>query len=318
MSEQLRHKMINFEVVPPSAAWEAITARLDDDKQYAAVATKMNNFNDPPPPQIWNKITVALEEKKEANIRVINIRRTVYRATSAAVIIGLFIGGWIFINKNTVKIDLAKNNNAAHPAIKEGNTITAGNTPANQKEETVAAPDLPVQNNTKNRYSLPAASGDNKDHTIKYAVVNRLPAYHEGPIIISSSPIPDKAGAVIRDMDVLTPNSNYLLVTGPDGQLTRISAKFANVIRYLNGSNDDPEEYLDKVIKENDTWKKRFQEWRNKISQSSFLPSSANLPHWWWYALPTLIMADMLVMIPCCHLFTRQECSFYNIMGIQR
>ena len=111
---------------------------------------------------------------------------------------------------------------------------------------------------------------------MKYALVERLPAFQEGPIIISSAPIVDANGVIIRDLDVLTTNSNYIMVTGPNGQQTRISAKFASVIRYLNSNTADTEEYLDKVIKESDTWKKRFQEWRSKISQSSFIPSSAN------------------------------------------
>ncbi len=100
--------------------------------------------------------------------------------------------------------------------------------------------------------------------------------YQEKPIVIHSTPILDKEGNVIADLDVLT-TSNYIVVMGPNGQNTRMSSKFASVIRFLN--SDDPagtEEYLDKVIKESDTWKKRFQEWRSKISQSSFIPSASN------------------------------------------
>jgi hypothetical protein len=63
---------------------------------------------------------------------------------------------------------------------------------------------------------------------------------------------------------------------GPNGETTRISAKFANVIRYLNGDTEEPTEYLDNVIRDSDTWKKRFQEWRSKIRESSFIPSTAN------------------------------------------
>ena len=49
MSEQLKHKMFDFEAMPPPASWEVIAARLDDDFGYATVAAKMNNFDAAPP-----------------------------------------------------------------------------------------------------------------------------------------------------------------------------------------------------------------------------------------------------------------------------
>ena len=67
-----------------------------------------------------------------------------------------------------------------------------------------------------------------------------------------------------------------MIIAGPDGQMTRISSKFANVIRFLNANGNDTEEYLDRVIKEGGLWKQRFKEWRQKILDSHFIPSSSN------------------------------------------
>jgi len=50
MSEQLRHKIIDLEVAPPPAAWQAIAARLYDDEKYTVVSAKMNDFKVAPPP----------------------------------------------------------------------------------------------------------------------------------------------------------------------------------------------------------------------------------------------------------------------------
>ena len=107
-------------------------------------------------------------------------------------------------------------------------------------------------------------------------MVDRLPSFRP-EIHIPDHPIIGADGLAIRDMDVIT-SSNYITVMGPNGQLTRISTKFANMIRYLDGSDaaSSTHEYLDSVLAESDTWKKRFQEWRNRISQSPFIPSSAN------------------------------------------
>jgi hypothetical protein len=319
MSELVRHKMIDFAVEPPPAAWDSIAERLDDDRkyfalatkmspletpvpaavweklgarlsddgQYAALSTKMNHFEASPPPQLWDQIAASLNETvTEPGIvtsPVISIRKMLYRALAAAVVIGLVLGGWLITNNSNVATELVKNNPTHLPVpaanAEDKNTIpdNSSSTQAGQSTvEPVVPEDLAAPHANSRTADIIARATNDGDRILKYAVVNSIPAFHEGPIVISSAPILDANGLVIRDIDVLTTNSNYIMVTGPNGQQTRISSKFASVIRYLNGSTDDTEEYIDKVIKESDTWKKRFQEWRSKISQSSFIPSSAN------------------------------------------
>jgi hypothetical protein len=80
------------------------------------------------------------------------------------------------------------------------------------------------------------------------------------------------------NMDLLTTAaSNYISVTGPNGEQTRISTKFANYLMYLNKDGGDNEEYIDYLIRNSNFWKTRFEQWRNKIlQQASFIPSSTN------------------------------------------
>lgn len=315
MSEQLRHKMIDLEVAPPPAAWQAIAARLYDDEKYMFVATKMNNLEVAPPPaswesiaarinddkqytvvsakmngfeatpptQIWDNVLTALEEKNKNEIPVINIRRTVYRITAAAVFIVFFIGAWMMRSpKKNTAIETVKNTDHNTVPVQRAitsnkeNKITPDNVQPNQKEESVASQNnYPAQHSAKSNYSsLPADSG--KENMPKNALVNSLP--HSMPAsVVYVPPILDKSGHPVENIDVLTTNSSYVIIAGPNGQLTRISSKFANVIRFLNddGSDNTPE-YIDQVIIESNTWKKRFQEWRNKIAASSYIPSSDN------------------------------------------
>ena len=272
-------KMNGFQVIPPSTAWQSIAARLHDDGNFAVVSSKMNNFEAAPPPFLWERITTALDEKKQEApvIGIKNTRRIIYRALAAAVIIGVLAGAWMLFNKNaTTTNDLAKTVVPAPPPVKE-NTNHSKDTVQNIPVVTPAVETaiLPRQTARQQTINGNHFTGDNDDRIIKYAMVSPLPRFPEAPITITAAPVLDENGHIIHDMDVLT-TSNYIMVTGPNGQLTRMSSKFASVIRYLNGGGDDTEEYLDKVIKESDTWKKRFQEWRSKISQSSFIPSSAN------------------------------------------
>ena len=281
MPQQLKHKMYEFEVTPPPAAWEAIAARLDDDSRYSLISSTMNDYEVAPPAGSWKNIVASLSEAKagDAKTPVIKISRKLYRYATAAVITGLVAGvGWLFINKPDVNINVAGNAGkqpfeTTKPAQ---NKHTIESSLAQNNDVSRKIKEEPVYSANKNNPPFAYQINDNiQSHILKYAVVNALALHNEGPIIISSPPILDEKGAVVRDMDVLTTNNNYLVVAGPDGQLTRISSKFVNIIRYLN-SGDDVEEYLDKVIRESGAWKKRFQEWRNKISQSNFIPSSAN------------------------------------------
>ncbi len=284
--------MKDLEVVPPSAAWEAIADRLQDDKQYATVSFKMNNFEVPPPAQAWDNILLSLQETTKEKTPVINIRRLFYRVAAAAVIAGLSIGGWIVLNKNNhPKNDVAVTKTTApvappvQPAKNTENikaTAPHNAVITDQKQVnadvTIQNNEAPLRHNAVDNYHTRADNNKgSEDYTISAARINNLPAYSKIRVAVTAPPLLDRDGNPIMDMDVLTTSSNYLVVTGPNGQLTRISSKFASVIRYLN--NDDPnstEEYLDRVIKESGTWKKRFQEWRNKISQSSYIPSSVN------------------------------------------
>jgi hypothetical protein len=282
MPQQLKHTMYEFEVTPPPAAWEAIAARLNDDAQYALISSKMTEYKVTPPPDCWNNVAASLNEVKTNNTKVpvIKISRKFYRYTAAAIIIGLIAGvGWLFINNSPIVNIHVAGNAGKQPfetTAPEQNKTAIESSQEQNNNGVIKAKEQQVYIANKNNPHFTYQSNDNiQSHILKYAIVNAPLSRNEGLIIISSPPILDEKGAVIRDMEVLTTNNNYLIVAGPDGQLTRISSKFANVIRYLN-SGDNVEEYLDKVIRESGTWKKRFQEWRNKISQSTFIPSSAN------------------------------------------
>lgn len=271
----LTSKIIQYQQTPPPACWEVIAARLEDDDQYASLAAKMNNFNVAPPLDSWQHIAASLPESTVKTMPVARKSRIIYRMAAAAVIATILIGAWMLFTRpanNTIV-----QNKPVAPASTEPakiNTAPVVTNPPVQKETFAAVPSATPRSNRSGYVSRAAVRSD--ERPLRYAVVNSIPAYRNTRIVIPSLPILDKDGVAIRDMDVLT-TSNYLVVMGPNGQTTRISSKFASVIRYLNGNNtNDAEEYLDRVIKESDIWKKRFQEWRTKISQSSFIPSSAN------------------------------------------
>jgi hypothetical protein len=93
-------------------------------------------------------------------------------------------------------------------------------------------------------------------------------------ISIAARPILDARGQVIfYPKIVLSDDGQHIDITAPNGQQTRISSKFINVLLYLN--TNEAESYDDDSL-ESEMWQKKFDEWRTTIMQNSFIPSSTN------------------------------------------
>jgi hypothetical protein len=295
MSEQLQHRMQTFEVPPPAMAWESIAVRLDDDIQHANLSKKMHSYEITPPIAAWNNIADLLYSNNkqvinipDTKVRNISTSRNWYKMAAAAVVTALLLGGgWYFANQSK-QADIAsvKETNSTPPVVinPEKDTTTSVENDQNQPLPDIAI--VPVDkrsniivadNNKTNKTSKETIDyNPEKDYIISYAKVTRAPSYLEQPIVINGPILRDENGLPYRDIGVLTNEGKYLVVAGPNGQMTRISAKFASVIQFINSSDDQVEENLDKVLRESGMWKQRFQEWRNKIKQSGYLPAPGN------------------------------------------
>lgn len=93
------------------------------------------------------------------------------------------------------------------------------------------------------------------------------------PISVTAPPIYDDNGIIIMDENLVSaPDENYIIVTSPSGEQTKISRKFLKMLSVLNGGSDN--NYMDA---ENFHWKMRFEEWRSKLlQQASYIPTANN------------------------------------------
>ena len=268
MSDRLQHKMISYAVTPPATAWDTIAARLNDDEKYETLSARVLQWETFPPPQICSEVLNALD-KQPNNRSVSRTRRWVYRSAAAAVAACVLLVAWTVFYRDAVTVLVTK---VTAPVIQ----------PAGKNNISIAAPDSTVTANQaavsadtrvavlKRGQSFTGASLN--ENVLPYALVSNPETLH--PVAMISAP-----SVTVRKEDLLMitglpANGNYLMVEGADGKLTRISAKFSNLIGLLTDS-DEPESDLDK-IQTNSSWKERFREWRNKIRESSYIPASAN------------------------------------------
>jgi len=93
------------------------------------------------------------------------------------------------------------------------------------------------------------------------------------PVTVSAPPIRDEDGNLIMDLQVISdPGQPYIVVTGPNGDQTRISRKFLHYLSYLNSDYSYTE-----MNSEERQWKNRFEEWRNELlREASFIPTANN------------------------------------------
>jgi hypothetical protein len=95
-------------------------------------------------------------------------------------------------------------------------------------------------------------------------------------IAIPNEPIRDNHGNIIMDEKLVSaPDVNYVTVTGPNGEQTKISKKFLHALSYMNAGTDD--DHLGIALQESSMWKWLFKEWREKLlKQPTFIPSTTN------------------------------------------
>ncbi len=290
MPADVQHIFLNLEAAPPPGVWDTISARLDTefDAGEIKIAERLYNWEAPPPSAAWDHIALALQltpAPQEAPAKVIRLPfRKVAIAAAILAIVGFLT--WNFLNSapdNTIVqrtlVSTPDNKNADNdvqvqpslPAI-DASIRSRRRTTINVARRVNAAETLRADyvSNT-----MPEA--DPMDD-IRHAEVDGLRAQIttlrngiKGPLI------KDASGNVIMDKSlIISRDNNYIIITCPNGEQTRISAKFLPVLTDLNATTD-PAEYFDAVIRENNIWKSRFSQWRAKLmQQASFAPTANN------------------------------------------
>jgi hypothetical protein len=293
MSVNIQHKLQEYEMTPPADAWKNIAERLDREFDTAEIhaSEKITKAELKPPAGIFEKIMLDLQQPvtPSKETPVVGLRSKKWLA--AAVAVGILLGGAWLYQRFAKKENL---NNSA--ALTKPTTDTANETGLSSSEllnpaemQAAVAQLVPkkirVHNNRAftpsytsyriENYTKPGYQTDPDFRAHSPAAIKVVDA--TGEVVVKAPPIRDAQGRIIMDMNLLTDASgNYITVTGPNGEQTRISVKFARFLAYLNSNADEQDQYLDFLFRQSSTWKKRFEEWRKKIlEQANFAPSDA-------------------------------------------
>jgi len=292
MPANLHDKLFNLEVSPPTSAWEKISQQLDEefDKADIRLSQKLSEATAIPPTHIWDSIAAAVPAKRERKRMAMIIPIAWQRVAVAAILLGFVATVVIyFANSGPDKpeVTVAINPGRSDSNEKSTNTIKEPVTPKNPlPAPTIAVINPPtvkaVENNNQdngnnqvNQYAVNNSSTNTRNLSYSHSgYIGSIKNY--SPININGPSIRDSKGHIIIDpVLVSAPNDrNYIIVTAPNGEQTRISSKFLYLLSSLN--EPDKADYKDLPDWLRAGWKKRFNQWKEKIQQSSFVPSAGN------------------------------------------
>ena len=102
MSQQLQHKLLNYNAQPPAQVWDNISIELDNSKEDK-LSERITNYELTPPSFVWDKITVALDESETPVVPIKNrFSRPLKYSSAAAGLIAIAILVSLLINKKSV------------------------------------------------------------------------------------------------------------------------------------------------------------------------------------------------------------------------
>jgi len=296
MPVNIQHRILNAELAPPQEAWQVIAARLDEEYNPVeiTISERLADASLAPPATAWSRIAADLSrpeqyEQPAPQAKVISMVRR--RLAVAATIAALLIAGIVLYfqfnridNGDTVVTTTGDNEPEATNAqgvddsfMPDMGAAVSGLIPRRTR---VRPSSLLVQT-----VSIPPAA-DPQARAVEVVPEPELPTVavkpsslidEEQKIAVAAPPIRDAKGKLVLNLDLLTSETaNYVTVTSPGGEQTRISSKFVNVLAYLNNDPDTKEQYVDFLFRQSSVWKKKFEEWRQRILASpTFSPTSS-------------------------------------------
>lgn len=303
----LQHKLFHFEVPPPASVWPEIASRLDEEfvAPDIALATRLNDVEMPPPPSAWTAISASLDAGATPVVDI-NSRPRVSRLFKKIAVAALLAGT---VAVAALYFNSGENLNTPAPQAAIPSPAQPGNTgPAdNQSADSNASPENVSPEREETQNDPPVLAARSQRNITRATSPNnagrqarRLPrperessdiAYYASgnieqagidavqtvmaiePVTVSAPPIRDSRGNIIMDLNVIhVPGQQYIVVTGPNGNQTKISSKFLHCLSYLNSDFPNAEANADEQ-----QCRSMFRLWRDKfLSDASFIPAASN------------------------------------------
>jgi hypothetical protein len=255
-------RLYEAEVIPPSGGWNNIAFALDTSKEdYPA---KLYTFEVTPPAEAWETISVALSG--EVSLPFIRPKRKLYLfvryAAAASVIAAIAFGTFKLVNQKR----------AAHPIATERaihqNTLPTVAPPVTNEDSSKAI-ETTSSNLTKEKMSTTKTNAQFRRTLFQTGYMTQMvnPTPVSTGSLASNFQQASLRGEVPGNCPLISDADRYLMFINPDGYLIRISRKLAETLGcfYTNGNSEEYNQCQEQIRK-----------WRDKIAQSPATSSPDN------------------------------------------
>lgn len=250
----LKHKMTNYEVVPPAGIWDKIAASLDESELDNAFPAKLHDMQVNPPAAAWINIEAELTGAEAPVIPLRKKTSPFLRYAAAAILIGIIATG-IF----------------RYAGRTDGSSETDGTTIVKAKPaEADIVPTIPVEKNNPPAITTDEVLPENKsviaqaEHPAPFREQRDL---HRAAAVTSYpyTDAYDYAGnPLYAYTDYVMPDvaDRYIMLMTPDGNIIRMSKKLGNLVCCVSGEEQDPE------------CKSQIKKWQEKLAASPAAPGN--------------------------------------------
>jgi hypothetical protein len=269
---QWQKKLYQHEEIPRPGVWDELKKSLQEDPYQISQA--LYEFSEIPPPAIWINVAAALNplETKQQKPLLHKIHRTALSYAAAITGIGLFISILVFLFNNKSN-EVGVKDLAAGLNFQDSQLLDEKKTNSNQnntgiypeKKETdsgiLVMNSGPDNGSSQEKNTFSQSSGDK--------TIARIRQTDNEPEKIPTKPA---RNSLKPEKKVSYSDGNYILVYTPDGEYNRLSYKLADMVHLIheNGQTSKTQTAA------NEHWNKIITEWKEKIGQSTFIPSGSN------------------------------------------
>jgi hypothetical protein len=272
------YKIVKFEIAPPASAKKNIFELLDVEESEQRLAARLYNYNQDAPTAAWPLIVENLQKEETRVISINSINKQprikIYWKVAAAAVLLTGTVLWLTRTPDTKGLEISQSKETlpkSQPIVSSSQDTMTASTGLKNKEGLTAT----VQNAAeKINAKTPVKINTNPQQS--YVLAQQPDELAYNPALAKANKLVAVNGETPQDIDLVNTPNSYITITGPDGQSIRVSAKFSNLIKYLNNTDKDAQETLDIIIKESAQWRATFANWREKMTNNIMAPSLTN------------------------------------------
>lgn len=282
MSNEFEKRLYDFELNPPATTWDKILLVLNKQVTTEEFPEKLYNLQVQPPADVWQKISLKLNQAigGERPERFIERIKPFYRYAAAAMMIGIitFLVS-LFINKQNIA-NIAKEQtvpDSKQNIISPQNRNTVNNSSKNETGKVTNQ--IPESNKKPLIASAFNNERKNLEELFKSKIINVKPKYRSPATLqtnysadnleIDAEYLDYSSPAITYDQSRISHINTYFVLLRPDGNIIRVSKKFADMIgcMYNSSSNSSNENCGDQI----NTWRKKMAKSHVSPSQDNFM-----------------------------------------------